>query len=117
MSYTARDGGDIFREAVNAQLESALNDLNTLLGVEGVTFCRLVSLRQEFSPDWNRFLSPGEGASQQITVNLSKRLFPDTSTTSGRRPAQEAETQPDYLEDHLHYRIPQPEECHAIGCG
>ncbi|HKO41664.1 MAG TPA: neuraminidase-like domain-containing protein [Pyrinomonadaceae bacterium] len=76
LSYTARDGGDIFKQAVNGQLESALNDLKKLLNVNGVTLARLISLRQEFAADWNRFLSPATGETQQITLNLTKQHFP-----------------------------------------
>jgi hypothetical protein len=77
VSYTARDGGEIFKQAVNGEIESALNDLNLLLNESGSTLERLFSLRQEFASDWKRFLvPPAEGQQQQITLKLSKQLFP-----------------------------------------
>ena len=76
LSYTARDGGDIFKQAVNGALETALNDLKKLLSQNDVKFARLISLRQEFAADWNRFLSPVTGQPQQITLSLSKQHFP-----------------------------------------
>lgn len=76
LSYTARDGGDDFKQDVNGRLESGLNDLKKLLAESGATLSRLFSLRQEFSADWNRFLSPLEGEEQRVTLNLSKQHFP-----------------------------------------
>src|SRR4029077_602112 len=75
LSYTAGDGGGTLKETVNGELESALNDLKTLLGESGATLARLFSLRQEFAADWNRFLS-STTAPQQITLNFGKQHFP-----------------------------------------
>jgi hypothetical protein len=75
LSYTARDGGESFKHAVDGQLESALNDWKRLL-TSGVTLARLFSLRQEFSADWNRLLNPAVGQPQHVTLKLSKLHFP-----------------------------------------
>lgn len=75
ISYSARDGGESFKQAVNTQLITALNDWKKLLIDDNVTLARLFSLRQEFSADWNRFFSD-TGQPQALTLHLSKQHFP-----------------------------------------
>jgi hypothetical protein len=75
LSYSARSGGQSFKQAVNAQLTTALNDWKKLV-TSGVTLARLFSLRQEFSTHWNRLLFPAEDQDQEITLNLGKQHFP-----------------------------------------
>ena len=77
VSYMARDGGEIFKKAVNDQIATALNDLKLLLNESGATLERLFSLRQEFAADWKRFLALAEEDQvQQITLRLTKQHFP-----------------------------------------
>ncbi|MEW6731025.1 MAG: neuraminidase-like domain-containing protein [Acidobacteriota bacterium] len=83
ISYTARDGADIlqdgqvtFKQAVNEQLESNLNDLKRLLNRADITLARLFSLRQEFSSEWNRLLLATSDQPQEITLRLGKQHFP-----------------------------------------
>ena len=75
LSYTAQDGGESFKQAVNAQLIAALNDWKKLLiDTNGATLERLFSLRQDFSADWSRFLAADQP--QVLTLHLSKQHFP-----------------------------------------
>jgi hypothetical protein len=74
LSYSARDGGETCRRAVDAQLLDAINDWKKLVDVDGAPLERLFSMRQEFSADWNRFLA-GED-SQEVTLHLGKQHFP-----------------------------------------
>jgi peptidoglycan hydrolase-like protein with peptidoglycan-binding domain len=74
LSYSARDGGESFKQAVNLQLMTALNDWKKLL-IDDITLSRLFGLRQEFSADWNRFFS-NAGQPQSLTLHLSKQHFP-----------------------------------------
>jgi hypothetical protein len=67
LSYTAREGEAIFKQAVNTQLITTL---------ESATLARLFSLRHEFSTLWNRLLFPAEGQDQVITLSLGKQHFP-----------------------------------------
>lgn len=76
LSYTARDGGTSFKQNVNDQLASALNNWKKLLNESRAPQARLISLRQEFSAEWNRLLSSAEAGTQQITLKLSKQHFP-----------------------------------------
>ncbi len=73
LSYCARDGGTSFKQAVNGQLTTALNDWKKLL-TQGVKLARLFSLRQDFATDWNRFLATEQP--QALTLQLSKQHFP-----------------------------------------
>lgn len=72
LSYSARDGGVSFKQVVNGQLQTALNDWKKLLA-SGEKLTRLFSLRRDFSADWNRFLAPG--TPQTLTLQLSKQHF------------------------------------------
>jgi hypothetical protein len=78
LSYTAREAqdGSAFKDEVNRQIASALNDLRQAIGESDVTLSRLISLRQEFAAGWTRFLSSAGQEGQQITLNLTKQHFP-----------------------------------------
>jgi hypothetical protein len=68
LRYTARDGGDLLREA-------ALESLNAELA--GLPLRRAFSARSEFPSEWNAFLRPAEGSSQAVLgVVLAEQLFP-----------------------------------------
>ena len=75
VSYTARDGGDAFKNTVNNNLVTALNDLKKLIA-KGVTLSRLFSLRHEFPVEFNRLVYPAEGQARTVTLKLSKQHFP-----------------------------------------
>jgi hypothetical protein len=68
LRYTAREGGDLLRQAA---LESLSAELAAL------PLRRAFSARSEFSTEWNAFLRPAEGASEAVLgVELAERLFP-----------------------------------------
>lgn len=62
LRYTAREGGEAFKKAVNTDLEDIFK--NTVL---------LVNLRQEFSTEWYRFLHDEQGE-QSLIADLKTRL-------------------------------------------
>lgn len=75
LSYTAKDGGDLLKQAVNETLESALQ--NMILGSENQGLTRMFSLKHEFSNDWYRFLNPPEEQDEQSALlNIEKEKFP-----------------------------------------
>jgi Tc toxin complex TcA C-terminal TcB-binding domain len=78
LSYTAREAqdGGTFKDAVNEQLVSSLNDLRKVISGQKITLARLISLRREFAADWNRFLLTPTGEAQRITLKLGKQHFP-----------------------------------------
>lgn len=75
MSYTAREGGPAFKDTVNNNLVTALNDWKKLI-LAGVTLSRLFSLRHEFPVEFNRLVYPAEGQARTVTLKLSKQHFP-----------------------------------------
>ena len=73
--YTAREGGDLLRDA-------ALESLNAELA--GLPLRRTFSARSEFPSEWNAFLRPAEGSSTAtLRVDLAERLFPHIAQNAG----------------------------------
>jgi hypothetical protein len=79
ISYTARaamDGG-AFRDLVNSNLVSALNDWRKLApNGTAATPARFFSLRHEFPSEWNRLTHQADGQPQSVTLSLRKQHFP-----------------------------------------
>jgi hypothetical protein len=66
--YTAREGGDLLREAASKSLNAAL---------AGLPLRRAFSAKSEFPSEWNAFLRPRDGSSQAVlSVVLAEQLFP-----------------------------------------
>lgn len=75
--YTAREGGDLLREA-------ALTSLNDELA--GLPLRRAFSAKSEFSSEWNAFLRPAEGSSEAVfSVVVAEQLFPFIAQNAGLR--------------------------------
>lgn len=77
INYTARDGGDPFKEAVNNSLQNSLNRLINIFTEEERGLTRILSTKCEFSNDWHRFMyPPADATTQTLSVKLTKNLFP-----------------------------------------
>ncbi len=74
ISYTARDGGPELKSAVNADITSAINQLNA--PAEGGSMSRLISLRHDFPATWAQLFSGESDAPQGCSLQLSKQDFP-----------------------------------------
>ena len=74
ISYTARDGGLDLQTEVNADMLSAINQLNA--PAEGGTMSRLISLRHDFPATWAQLFSGEANAPQGCSLQLSKQDFP-----------------------------------------
>ncbi|MBC8121639.1 MAG: hypothetical protein H7Y22_07360, partial [Gemmatimonadaceae bacterium] len=72
--YTAREGGELLREA-------ALKSLNTELA--GLPLRRAFSAKSEFPSEWNAFLRPAEGMQAVLSVVLGEHLFPHITQGAG----------------------------------
>lgn len=73
MNYTARDGGDALKGTVISHLKDTLNKWMDEMAEEGTGLVRLISIKQEFSSEWHRFLqaiSIGENQSQLHRLNF-----------------------------------------------
>jgi hypothetical protein len=69
--YTAREGGDLLRDA-------ALQSLNAELA--GLPLRRGFSARSEFPTEWNAFLNPTEGSADAVfSPDITEQLFPKFS--------------------------------------
>jgi hypothetical protein len=75
VSYTARDGGNVLKEMVNAGLPAVLNDWQPLVS-SGVTQSRLFSLRPDFPDEWHALTHLTEGQVQSVTLTMGKQHFP-----------------------------------------
>ncbi|NVB39975.1 hypothetical protein G6O69_19175 [Pseudenhygromyxa sp. WMMC2535] len=72
VDYTARDGGDALRTAAEDSLAERLD-----AAVDGQTLTQLIVAHEAFPNDWERLLSPDEGAtSQDMRLPLSLAHFP-----------------------------------------
>lgn len=68
MRYTAREGGELLREAALASLNDELASL---------PLRRAFSAKSEFPSEWNAFLHPPEGSAQaELNVSLAEQHFP-----------------------------------------
>lgn len=74
INYQSKNGGETYKEEVNAQITTALADVVLESGGNGLR--RSISVKREFSNQWYRFLHPEEGAiSQSMVLNLSTSRF------------------------------------------
>lgn len=71
LNYTAREGGDILRNAAKVAMQQVITD------VEKAPLARLFSAKHEFPTEWYQFLHPADTAHPQtLTLGLSKERFP-----------------------------------------
>ena len=77
VSYTAREATDPnFKIGVNATFESNINTWGAGPLGNGASLMRMLSLRHEFSSEWNRLMHPSAGQAPEIVLQLSKQHFP-----------------------------------------
>jgi Tc toxin complex TcA C-terminal TcB-binding domain len=75
ISYTARDGGAVFRNAVDLQLQDRLEGIISAGEMEGLT--QLFSAKHDFPNQWHQFLHPVAMASAQtLRLELGEHRFP-----------------------------------------
>jgi hypothetical protein len=73
LRYTAKDGGEDFRDAAKNAVVDLLGDTT------GSPLVRLFSLRHEFPAEWHRFVTTPAGPTASVTsvtVDLSVERFP-----------------------------------------
>ena len=75
LSYSARNAGEGFKDAVNTQLIAALKVPKPLVDAHA-TLSRLFSLRQEFLDAWHQLVQASDGQARTCTLQLSKQHFP-----------------------------------------
>jgi len=73
LHYTARDGGATLAAAAAASAKSSLNSIALAESRSGLY--RLVSARQEHGTAWHKFLNPGTGQDQVLTVDTPPEAF------------------------------------------
>jgi hypothetical protein len=75
LNYTAREGGEILRQAARRSLNLQVTALSSLPHGEGPM--RMFSLRHEFPAEWNQFFHPSNHATaQSMDLKISKEQFP-----------------------------------------
>lgn len=68
LRYTAREGGDLLRDAALESIESEL---------EGIPLQRALSALHEFPTEWNTFLRPAQDSNEAVlNLDLSEERFP-----------------------------------------
>jgi hypothetical protein len=66
--YTAREGGDLLREAALASISLELSE---------IPLRRAFSAKHEFPTEWSAFLRPAQGGSEpMLKLDLSEKRFP-----------------------------------------
>ena len=78
--YTARDGGGELRSAAEAKINDALEHLVLSSQEESAPgLLHLISLRQDFSQEWHRFLNPPPAQTNaSLSLALDEALLPYT---------------------------------------
>ncbi len=75
ISFTARDGGAVFRNAVELQLQDRLESVISAGEMEGLT--QLFSAKHDFPNQWHQFLHPVAAATvQTLRLDLGDHRFP-----------------------------------------
>ncbi|MGC1121819.1 MAG: neuraminidase-like domain-containing protein [Candidatus Methanofastidiosia archaeon] len=72
--YSARDGGETFKQEVEDSLKDALNEMILKAGRPGLF--RLFSMKREFPSEWHHFLHPSTGEEHFMKMKLEKERFP-----------------------------------------
>ena len=76
-SYTAREGGGQLKQAAVQSLKDTIQNRLMKLAESRQGLYQLLSMRQEFSSPWHKFLHPaGEGTPHRLQVNIGKERFP-----------------------------------------
>ena len=72
--YTAREGGEAFKQTVEDSLNNALNEIILEVGKTGLF--RLFSAKREFPNQWHKFLHPKAGKANHMDLQLEEKFFP-----------------------------------------
>jgi hypothetical protein len=72
--YTARDGGQPLAQTVGAAVKLQLNSLALAQSRKGLY--RMFSARHDYGSNWSRFLNPGAGNDQVLTLDMGTERFP-----------------------------------------
>ncbi|MEW7277469.1 neuraminidase-like domain-containing protein [Aquimarina sp. 2201CG1-2-11] len=70
VQYTAREAGGILKEGAIANLKEYFGQDD-----ETPSF-KIIDLKREFASDWHKLLYPNEGDPNQMTIRITKDLFP-----------------------------------------
>jgi hypothetical protein len=74
MSYSARENGGLFKEKA---IEHIRNFIMNVSELSNQPLMRMLSMKQEFTTEWYRFLHPtAQGAEQILTFTTGKDRFP-----------------------------------------
>lgn len=77
INYTAREGGDVFKNAVNLNIDAGLNEFANQLIDDETGMQRVFSLRTHFPNALYELLQPGAIADEQSTsIKIKKEHFP-----------------------------------------
>jgi hypothetical protein len=68
LKYTARDGGDILRNAATKAVQATIED------ADNTPLARMFSLKHEFPTEWYHFLHPVDAATPKL--DLTQERFP-----------------------------------------
>ena len=77
--YTARDGGGSFAGVVESAVRSQLNSIALAESRKGLY--RMFSGRHDYGTNWARFLNPGAGNDQILTLDMAPDRFPFYTST------------------------------------
>jgi len=77
--YTARDGGVPFAGMVQNSVRSQLNSMALAESRKGLY--RMFSARHDYGSNWARFLNPGAGNDQTLTLDMGPERFPFYTST------------------------------------
>jgi hypothetical protein len=74
LRFTARDGGATLAAAAAANVKAKLNQVALAESRKGLY--RLLSARHDYGTSWARFLNPGPGNDQVLTIDTPPERFP-----------------------------------------
>jgi hypothetical protein len=74
LRHTARDGGGAFGAMVASSVKAQLNSM--MLGGSRKGLYRMFSARHDYGTNWARFLNPGTGKDQVLTIDMRPDRFP-----------------------------------------
>ncbi len=74
LSYTARDAGSTLSGPAQQAVQKQLNTMALAESRTGLYY--YVSAKQQFATAWRRFLTPGPGLDQVLTLDMSRSRFP-----------------------------------------
>jgi hypothetical protein len=74
VQYTARDVGEPFTTTVKGNVTNNLNAIALAENRNGLYY--LISARHDYSANWYKFLNPGDGQEQVLTIDTAPDRFP-----------------------------------------